>query len=128
MKCHKCGKKMPIMSVMTQDLNSPICNTCQEQIRETQRKQREEQQEQERQLQERAKSVVLTTTPSLEGWTVTEYLGIESVEFVIGTGPVSELVSDFQDFFGARSSPFEKKLQQAKQTAFDSLKYLSERS
>ena len=81
------------------------------------------QQEQERQSQKQAKSVVVTTTPSLEGWVVTEYLGIESVEFVIGTGPISELVSEVQDLFGARSSPFEKKLQAAKQTAFETLKY-----
>jgi uncharacterized protein YbjQ (UPF0145 family) len=129
MKCDKCGKKMSIMSVMSKDLSSEesICIECKEQVqvelRQTQARKRAEDQEKERQRRELAKSVVVSTTPRLEGWAITEYLGIESVEFVIGTGPMSELISDFQDLFDARSSPFEKRLQTAKQSAFETLKY-----
>ena len=102
-----------------------VCADCLKDMRagrDPTQKERKEQQERERQLRENAKSVVVTTTPSLEGWVVQKYLGIESVEFVIGSGPISEFVSGVQDFFGARSSPFEEKLRAAKETAFETLK------
>jgi uncharacterized protein YbjQ (UPF0145 family) len=117
MDCKECGNKLPFFA------KTNTCEDCMRQIHAEGDQEQKAQQEQERQSQKQAKSVVVTTTPSLEGWVVTEYLGIESVEFVIGTGPISELVSEVQDLFGARSSPFEKKLQAAKQTAFETLKY-----
>lgn len=73
------------------------------------------------QLRELAKQVVLTTTHTIDGHRVKRYLGIESVEFVIGTGLFSEITTDFQDFFGRRSTAFESKLQKAKKTAFETL-------
>ena len=72
-------------------------------------------------LRELAKQVILTTTHTIDGHTVKRYLGIESVEFVIGTGLFSEITTNFQDFFGRRSTAFERKLQEAKKTAFDTL-------
>ena len=72
-------------------------------------------------LRELAKQVILTTTHSIDGHRVKRYLGIESVEFVIGTGLFSEITSDFQDFVGRRSTAFERKLQEAKKTAFETL-------
>ena len=72
-------------------------------------------------LRELAKQVILTTTHSIDGHSVKRYLGIESVEFVIGTGLFSEITTNFQDFCGRRSTAFEKKLQEAKKTAFDML-------
>jgi len=67
--------------------------------------------------------VVVTTTPGIDGHKVIEYLGIESVEFVIGTGLFSEITTDIQDIFGARSSAFEKKLSTAKKQAMAMLKF-----
>ena len=72
-------------------------------------------------LRELAKQVILTTTHTIDGHRVKRYRGIESVEFVIGTGLFSEITTDFQDFFGRRSTAFERKLQEAKKTAFDTL-------
>ena len=69
--------------------------------------------------------VQVTTTPSLDGFIVKRYLDIESVEIVVGTGMFSEFSSDFADFFGARSTAFEQKLQSAKRTALDKLRYLA---
>jgi uncharacterized protein YbjQ (UPF0145 family) len=67
----------------------------------------------------------VTTTPSIDGHRITKHLGIESVEFVIGTGVFSEVSTSFADFFGLRSTAFESKLQVAKTIAMDSLKCLS---
>jgi uncharacterized protein YbjQ (UPF0145 family) len=76
-------------------------------------------------IQQAAAKVIVTTTPTVEGYRVCGYLGIESVEFVIGTGLFSEITTEVQDLFGARSSAFEKKLQQAKQATFDRLRFVA---
>jgi uncharacterized protein YbjQ (UPF0145 family) len=67
--------------------------------------------------------VKVTTTSNLEGFRIKRYIDIDSVEVVIGTGAFSEFMGDVSDFFGARSSAFEKKLQQARRTAIDKLRY-----
>ncbi len=72
-------------------------------------------------LRRKSADIVLTTTVHIEGHRVESYCGIESVEYVIGTGIFSELTSGVADMFGARSSAFENKLQQAKADAFSEL-------
>ena len=67
--------------------------------------------------------VQMTTTANLDGYHVARYIDIESVEIVAGTGMFSEFGGDVADFFGARSTAFEQKLQKAKRTALDKLKY-----
>ena len=52
-------------------------------------------------------------------------MGIESAEYVIGTGVFYEVVTHVKDFFGFRSSMFQKKLQKAKQEGFEVLKLLA---
>ena len=44
---------------------------------------------------------------------------------VIGTGMFSEISTEVEDFFGQRSSAFEKKLQAAKKAAFETLTMLA---
>ena len=70
-------------------------------------------------------NVILTTTNHIEGCIVKQYLGIESVEFVIGTGVFSEFSSGVADFFGSRSTAFESKLQEAKNQAFETLRWIA---
>ncbi len=70
----------------------------------------------------RLAAVILTTTPAIDGRRVTDYLGIEAVEIVIGTGVFSELSGELSDFLGQRSKAFEKKLGQAKELAFRTLR------
>jgi uncharacterized protein YbjQ (UPF0145 family) len=67
----------------------------------------------------------MTTTSSLEGYRVRRYIDIESIEIVVGTGAFSEFGGDLSDFFGLRSTAFEQKLQKAKRTALDKLRYLA---
>lgn len=68
-------------------------------------------------MEEKLKSFILTTTPSIDGYKIKEYIGIDSVEIVIGTGWFSEFSGELSDALGLRSSVFEKKLQKAKDLA-----------
>ncbi len=106
-KCIKCGKveDVSLLSIINEKL---YCNTC---AREYYNKQ--------------MKNINLTTTNNIDGYKVERYIDIASVEIVIGTGIFSEFLSDVSDFFGARSTAFETKLQKAKQSAFDKLKFIA---
>jgi len=67
--------------------------------------------------------IIITTTHSVEGYEITEYIDIESAEVVIGTGIVSEWISDIQDSWGMRSTVFEQKLAEAKSITLSKIKY-----
>lgn len=69
------------------------------------------------------RQIILTTTNRVEGFSIKSYIGIESVEVVMGTGMFSEFESDLADFTGTRSSSFEKKLRQSKNAAVMRLKH-----
>jgi uncharacterized protein YbjQ (UPF0145 family) len=120
MKCSRCGKDFGGMfGFLTADLaGENLCLDCQS--KEFQRQ--DAQAKRETEIKKLAESVLVTTTPSVEGHRVTSYLGIESVEIVIGTGFFSELSGDVSDFFGQRSKGFEGKLQDAKRVAFHLLR------
>ncbi len=101
------------MTYLTKYDNAPpVCPECEEQERK-----------QKKEIAQRAEKILLTTTPTIEGHWIAGYLGIESVEIVIGTGFFSELSGDVSDFFGQRSKQFEAKLHEAKRAAFNLLKY-----
>jgi uncharacterized protein YbjQ (UPF0145 family) len=119
------------MAALTVDLGSGdyTCPACSEAIAEaTREKERQRQADELKRIEgikQATKSVIVTTTPKVDGYYVVKYIGIESVEFVIGTGAFSEISSSIADFFGARSSAFEQKLQAAKRHAMGALKYLA---
>lgn len=71
---------------------------------------------------ETAHSMVVTSTPNIEGCRIEAYLGLESVEMVMGTGALAELTSGIQDLIGSRSTAFEKKMKSAKEEAFHALR------
>jgi len=73
-----------------------------------------------------ANSIITTTTNSISGYIIESYLGVESVEVVLGTGVISESISEVSDFFGTRSTVFETKLQQAKKIALNKIKLLAD--
>jgi uncharacterized protein YbjQ (UPF0145 family) len=122
--CAKCGARKGLMDALTADIGASTyaCQNCQESARRAERL--DEQRRVER-IKQAAGKVIVTTTPKVDGCQVVVYLGIESVEFVIGTGVFSEVSSSIADFFGARSSAFETKLRAAKNHAMNALKYIA---
>ncbi|MDP2930258.1 MAG: heavy metal-binding domain-containing protein [bacterium] len=73
-------------------------------------------------MDKKLKGITVTTPMGIEGHKIIEYLDIESIEIVIGTGIFSEISTEIDDFFGARSTSFERKLQAAKKNALRLLK------
>lgn len=61
--------------------------------------------------------VLMTTTGSLDGWTVDSYLGPISTHRVIGTGLLTDIFSSFSDFFGARSDSYRNKMEEIEHEA-----------
>lgn len=56
-------------------------------------------------------SFLLSTTSTLEGYLIKEYLGTVSAHVAAGTGFFSDFTASFSDFFGGRSQTYQKQLQ-----------------
>jgi uncharacterized protein YbjQ (UPF0145 family) len=71
--------------------------------------------------QARLANFLLTTTPTLQGLVITQYLGIVTGVVVLGTGFYSELAGSIADILGTRSGAFQAKLEQARSAALKDL-------
>jgi uncharacterized protein YbjQ (UPF0145 family) len=65
--------------------------------------------------------MLTTTTNSIEGHPVKEYLGVISAETIIGANIFKDLFAGIRDIVGGRSGTYERVLQEAKQTAMKEL-------
>ncbi len=63
----------------------------------------------------------LTTSYNFDGYKITKYVNVISGNVVIGTGFFSEIVASFDDLFGTTSTPFENKMEKAKEIAVQKL-------
>ncbi len=61
--------------------------------------------------------MLLTTTSTIEGHPVREYLGVVTGETIIGANFVKDFFASIRDFVGGRSGSYEKVLREAKDTA-----------
>lgn len=71
--------------------------------------------------------MILTTTPTVEGRPVRQYLGIVTAETIIGANVFRDVMASLRDFFGGRSGSYEEVLRQAKETALRELSDRAER-
>jgi uncharacterized protein YbjQ (UPF0145 family) len=69
--------------------------------------------------------MIITTTPSVEGRSITAYKGIVVGEAIMGANVVRDLFASVTDIIGGRSGAYESKLQDARDTA---LRELEERA
>ena len=65
--------------------------------------------------------MILTTTPTLEGQPIKQYLGIVTGETIIGANAIKDFMAGLTDFFGGRSSTYEKVLIEVKDSALAEL-------
>jgi len=61
--------------------------------------------------------MIITTTPSVEGKTVTNYLGIVTGEAIMGANMFKDLFAGIRDMVGGRSAVYERELQNARDIA-----------
>jgi len=54
--------------------------------------------------------ITVSTTSTLEGFTITNYLDVVNVNIVIGTNVFSDIAASITDFFGGRSGSYQNKL------------------
>ena len=61
--------------------------------------------------------MIMSTTPSLEGHPIKEYLGVVTGEAILGANIIRDLFASITDVVGGRSGAYEKELIKARQIA-----------
>lgn len=61
--------------------------------------------------------MIITTTPTIEGKTITEYHGIVFGEVITGVNFIKDFAAGLTNFFGGRSGSYEDELLQARENA-----------
>lgn len=62
--------------------------------------------------------MIHSTTPTLEGKTITRYHGVVTGEAILGANIVKDFFAGIRDVVGGRSAAYEKELGRARQIAF----------
>jgi uncharacterized protein YbjQ (UPF0145 family) len=65
--------------------------------------------------------MLMTTTPSVEGKTITSYRGIVAGEAILGANLFKDLFAGIRDLVGGRSGTYERELQKAREIALQEL-------
>jgi len=65
--------------------------------------------------------MIITTTSSVEGRRIAEYLGICTGEAILGANVIRDMFAGVRDFVGGRSGSYEKVLRAAKDAALDDM-------
>ena len=65
--------------------------------------------------------MVFTTTPSVEGQTISKYHGIVAGEAVMGVNMFKDLFAGIRDIVGGRSGAYEKELEKARAAALEDM-------
>jgi uncharacterized protein YbjQ (UPF0145 family) len=71
--------------------------------------------------------MIVSTTPQIEGKTITKYLGIVTGEAIMGANMFKDLFASITDLVGGRSSTYEKELVRAKDMALREMEERAER-
>ncbi len=65
--------------------------------------------------------MLLTTTPTIEGRTITTYYGVVTGETIIGANFMRDFFASVRDLVGGRSRSYEHVLREAKDTALSEM-------
>lgn len=61
--------------------------------------------------------MIITTTPSIEGHTITSYLGVVNGDAILGVNIFRDFFAGIRDIVGGRSAAYEAELRKAKDVA-----------
>ncbi|MEZ5559953.1 MAG: heavy metal-binding domain-containing protein [Pseudomonadales bacterium] len=62
--------------------------------------------------------MILTTTPSIQGRTISTYHGVVTGEAILGANIFKDFFAGIRDIVGGRSEAYEQELRKARQIAF----------
>lgn len=65
--------------------------------------------------------MIVTTTNTVEGYTVTRYLGIVTGETILGANVFKDFMAGLSDIFGGRSKAYETTLNEARNAALQEM-------
>ncbi|HHV12731.1 MAG TPA: putative heavy metal-binding protein [Clostridiales bacterium] len=65
--------------------------------------------------------MIMTTTPSVEGKQITDYLGVVFGEVISGVNFIKDFTAGLSNFFGGRSGTYEEELINAREQALHEL-------
>jgi len=68
-----------------------------------------------------ARGIIVTTTATIEGRPIQDYLGIVTGEVIIGANIFRDFFANIRDIVGGRSSSYERILSQAREQAIQEL-------
>ena len=66
-------------------------------------------------------SIILSTTPSIEGRRITKYCGIVTGEAIMGANIFKDLFAGIRDIVGGRSATYEAELRKARDLALNEI-------
>lgn len=72
-------------------------------------------------------TMLLTTTPTIEGKPIRQYLGIVTAETIIGANIFKDLFAGIRDIVGGRSGTYERVIEEARQNALAELEEKAQR-
>lgn len=62
--------------------------------------------------------MIQSTTPTIEGKRITQYLGVVTGEAILGANVFKDFFAGIRDIIGGRSASYEKELRKAREIAF----------
>lgn len=65
--------------------------------------------------------MILTTTPTVDGRPIRDYLGIVTGEAILGTNVIRDFFAGIRDIVGGRSASYEKELRRGRDIALEEL-------
>ncbi len=71
--------------------------------------------------------MIITTTNSVEGSKITEYLGVVNGEVIIGINFIKDFAASLTNIFGGRSASYENELIEARERAIAEMKTRAKR-
>jgi uncharacterized protein YbjQ (UPF0145 family) len=71
--------------------------------------------------------MIVTTTPTVEGHPVEEYLGIVAGEAILGAHIGRDILATFTDIVGGRSAEYEEEVRKAREVAIEEMAAEGER-
>jgi uncharacterized protein YbjQ (UPF0145 family) len=72
-------------------------------------------------------AMIISTTPTLEGRPIRDYLGIVTGEVIVGANIFKDLFAGIRDIVGGRAGAYEGALRDARRQAYEELSYEAER-